>query len=96
MDSPMLDNDEYVMALLSYHVLNMTVMSDMISRTPTFVHTLLNNTMYSNVSLGQVVGARLIGGSEGDDDSDNDEATAAIISGLGQRSNVTMAVSQGR
>lgn len=72
-----------LMALLSYHVLNGTVMSDMITSTPTFVASLLlNNETYSNVTGGQRVGARLVGG---------DNGTATIISGLGQRSNVTQA-----
>ncbi|CAK4034369.1 beta-Ig-H3 fasciclin [Lecanosticta acicola] len=82
MNSSMANNSQYVQALLSYHVLNMTVRSQNISTTPAFVHTLLNNTMYANVSRGQVVGARRASGNNG---------TVQFISGLGQRSNVTMA-----
>lgn len=73
-----------LMALLSYHVLNGTVMSMNITSTPTFVASLLSNETYTNVTGGQRVGARLVGG---------DDGTATIISGLGSRSNVTTAVS---
>lgn len=71
-----------LMALLSYHVLNGTVMSMNITSTPTFVASLLSNETYTNVTGGQRVGARLVGG---------DDGTATIISGLGSRSNVTTA-----
>merc|ERR1712222_47218 len=55
----MLDNDEFVQSLLRYHVLNGTVYSSNITQTPIFAPTYLNSSMYSNVTGGQVVAARL-------------------------------------
>lgn len=49
----------YVQALLSYHVLVGEFMAENITSTPAFPQTLLNNTMYSNVTGGQVVEARM-------------------------------------
>jgi uncharacterized surface protein with fasciclin (FAS1) repeats len=49
----MLDNitEEQIGAILNYHVVPGTVYSSMIAETPTFAHTLLNDTAYSNVSF---------------------------------------------
>ena len=46
-----------IQALLSYHVLNGTYSAAQIKNTPAFVPTMLTNTMYSNVTGGQVVEA---------------------------------------
>merc|ERR1712032_143969 len=54
----MLDNDQFVQALLNYHVINGTVYASNITQTPIFAPTYLNNSMYSNVTGGQVVEAR--------------------------------------
>lgn len=68
-----------IAALLTYHVANGSIMSANISDTPTFVHTLLANETYTNVTDGQVIGAR----TEGD--------SVVITSGLGGSANVTTA-----
>ncbi|KAK1082997.1 hypothetical protein LTR33_003541 [Friedmanniomyces endolithicus] len=68
-----------VAALLSYHTLEGIYYASNISSTPQFPHTMLNNTMYSNVTGGQVVECRLEG------------STAEIISGLKSIANVTQA-----
>ncbi|KAK3112025.1 hypothetical protein LTR53_012123 [Teratosphaeriaceae sp. CCFEE 6253] len=73
------DTSGLVAALLSYHVLQGTFYAENISSTPQFPHTTLNNTLYSNVTGGQVVECRLEG------------TTAEIISGLKQTANVTQA-----
>lgn len=55
----MLDNDQFVQSLLRYHVLQSTVYASDITQTPVFAPTYLNGTMYSNVTGGQVVEARM-------------------------------------
>merc|ERR1711877_62869 len=55
----MLDNDQFVQALLRYHVLQSTVYASDITQTPIFAPTYLNSSMYSNVTGGQVVEARM-------------------------------------
>merc|ERR1712032_1789231 len=55
----MLDNDQFVQSLLRYHVLQSTVYASDITQTPVFAPTYLNSTMYSNVTGGQVVEARM-------------------------------------
>jgi uncharacterized surface protein with fasciclin (FAS1) repeats len=69
-----------VEALLNYHVVQGTVYAENITETPVFPHTLLNNTMYSNVTGGQVVECRLEG------------QTVEIVSGFKSVANVTQAV----
>lgn len=59
--SQLADDPGLVAALLSYHVLNGTYTSSMISNTSTFVPTLLTNESYANVTGGQVVEAIMIG-----------------------------------
>lgn len=81
--SPLLNNSDFVTALLSYHGYNGTIRSDMISETPLFPHSFLNSSTYSNVTGGQVVKAETSG--------DN----VVITSGLGSTANVTTAVSFG-
>merc|ERR1712230_259853 len=54
-----LDNDQFVQSLLRYHVLQSTVYASDITQTPVFAPTYLNSSMYSNVTGGQVVEARL-------------------------------------
>ncbi|KAK0264275.1 hypothetical protein LTR91_010203 [Friedmanniomyces endolithicus] len=68
-----------VAALLSYHTLQGIYYASNISSTPQFPHSMLNNTLYSNVTGGQVVECRLEG------------STAEIISGLKSIANVTQA-----
>lgn len=80
-----LEADGTVMNLLMYHVLNGTIYAQNISSTPSFPHTLLTNSTYSNVTGGQVVGAKMVNGTNGG------MSSVEIISGLGMRSNVTMA-----
>merc|ERR1711939_351298 len=75
----MLDNDEFVQSLLRYHVLNGTVYASDITQTPVFAPTYLNSSMYSNVTGGQVVEARL----------EDDEVQ--FVSGLKQVSTVSEA-----
>lgn len=48
-------------AVLQYHVLNGTVTASQITNQSAFVHTLLQNETYSNVTGGQVVEAVKIG-----------------------------------
>lgn len=84
MSMAMGNQSDYLQALLQYHVVNGSYYSQNISNTPAFVHTLLNNTQYSNVTGGQVVGVRKSGG--------DDDSGVVVISGLGARSNVTQAV----
>jgi len=48
----------YIQALLSYHVLVGEFYAENITETPAFPQTLLNNTMFSNVTGGQVVECR--------------------------------------
>merc|ERR1711939_148119 len=55
----MLDNDQFVQSLLRYHVLQSTVYASDITQTPIFAPTYLNSSMYSNVTGGQVVEARM-------------------------------------
>ena len=69
-----------IQALLTYHVLNGTYPASMITDTPAFIHTLLNNKAYSNVTGGQVVEAVSM------DDK------VEIFSGLLANSTVTQAV----
>merc|ERR1712072_1320283 len=45
-----LDNDQFVQALLNYHVINGTVYASNITQTPIFAPTYLNSSMYSNVT----------------------------------------------
>ncbi|SMR49590.1 unnamed protein product [Zymoseptoria tritici ST99CH_3D1] len=75
--------DGYIEALLTYHVVPAQLASANITATPAFVPTLLNDTTYSNVTGGQVIGLVLSG--------EGDNATAQVISGLAQRSNITTA-----
>lgn len=70
----------YVQSFLTYHVLQGVVYSQNITETPAFVPTLLNNTRFSNVTGGQVVGAR------------KDDEDVEIISGLGSEAKVVQAV----
>lgn len=70
----------YVQSFLTYHVLQGVVYSQNITETPAFVPTLLNNTRFSNVTGGQVVGAR------------KDDEDVEIISGLGSEAKVVKAV----
>ncbi|KAL8808706.1 MAG: hypothetical protein Q9200_004098 [Gallowayella weberi] len=44
-----------IQALLSYHILNGTFPSSVVTEMPTFLPTMLNNSAYSNVTGGQVV-----------------------------------------
>jgi uncharacterized surface protein with fasciclin (FAS1) repeats len=73
----------FIESLLMYHVVEAPLLSDNITASPLFVPTMLQDTMYSNVTGGQVIGLVLSG--EGDD------ASAQVISGLAQRSNITEA-----
>ena len=69
-------------AVLMYHVLAGTYEASALnSTTPMFLHTLLNNTAFSNVTGGQVVEASTMG------------STVSFYSGLLTDSTVTMAVS---
>lgn len=45
----------YIQALLEYHVLNGTYYASDITSTPNFIHTLLTNESFANVTDGQVV-----------------------------------------
>jgi uncharacterized surface protein with fasciclin (FAS1) repeats len=74
-------NPGLLAATLTYHVLNGTYRSTDITNKTAFVHTLLNNATYANVTGGQVVGA-LSNGSAVD-----------IYSGLLSSSLVSQAVS---
>merc|ERR1711881_270371 len=75
----MLDNDQFVQALLNYHVINGTVYSSNITQTPIFAPTYLNSSMYSNVTGGQVVAAQM------------EDGEAQFVSGLKQVSTVSEA-----
>lgn len=77
----MLDNDEFVQSLLRYHVLNGSVYASNITQTPIFAPTYLNSSMYSNVTGGQVVEARM------------EDGEAQFVSGLKQVSTVSETVS---
>ncbi|KAJ4322800.1 hypothetical protein N0V94_002180 [Neodidymelliopsis sp. IMI 364377] len=55
-------NDGLLTALLQYHVLNGTFLSTAITNQSTFVPTLLNNELFTNVTGGQVVEAVTSGG----------------------------------
>merc|ERR1712014_292940 len=72
----MLDNDQFVQALLRYHVINGTVYASNITQTPIFAPTYLNSSMYSNVTGGQVVEAR------------REDGEVQFVSGLKQVSTV--------
>ena len=72
----------FVQNLLQYHVLNGSFYAANISETPAFPHTYLNDTMYSNVTGGQVVECRV--------EDDN----VYIFSGLKSNATVTQAVSE--
>merc|ERR1711988_1501958 len=72
----MLDNDQFVQALLNYHVINGTVYASNITQTPIFAPTYLNSSMYSNVTGGQVVEAR------------REDGEVQFVSGLKQVSTV--------
>jgi len=50
-------NPDLVAAVLSYHVLNGTYLASAVPENETFIPTLLNNPLYSNVTGGQRVGA---------------------------------------
>merc|ERR1712032_1663240 len=75
----MLENDEFVQSLLRYHVLNGSVYASNITQTPIFAPTYLNSSMYSNVTGGQVVAARM------------EDGEAQFVSGLKQVSTVSEA-----
>jgi len=70
---------KYIEALLDYHVIPGKYFASNFSSTPLFPHTMLNMTMYSNVTDGQVVECVLSG------------KQAEIISGMKMVSNVTQA-----
>merc|ERR1712032_932145 len=72
----MLDNEQFVQALLNYHVINGTVYASNITQTPIFAPTYLNSSMYSNVTGGQVVEAR------------REDGEVQFVSGLKQVSTV--------
>merc|ERR1712087_427029 len=72
----MLDNDQFVQALLNYRVINGTVYASNITQTPIFAPTYLNSSMYSNVTGGQVVEAR------------REDGEVQFVSGLKQVSTV--------
>merc|ERR1712003_412046 len=72
----MLDNDQFVQALLNYHVINGTVYASNITQTPIFAPTYLNSSMYSNVTGGQVVAAQM------------EDGEVQFVSGLKQVSTV--------
>jgi uncharacterized surface protein with fasciclin (FAS1) repeats len=74
-------NDGLLTALLQYHVLNGTFLSTAITNQSTFVPTLLNNELFTNVTGGQVVEAVTSGGN------------VTFFSGLLSNSSVSQAVS---
>lgn len=74
-------DEQLIQTVLNYHILPGTVYSSAITETPTFAHTLLNDTTYSNVTDGQVVGVAV----------DNNEVL--VTSGLKLTSTVVDAVS---
>lgn len=78
--SSMLSDEEFVSALLRYHVINGTVYASNITESPLFPSTYLNDSTYSNVTGGQVVQAVM-----------NDDDEVEIVSGLKTRSMVSQA-----
>lgn len=68
-------------ALLQYHVLNGTFQASQVTNQSAFIHTLLTNETYTNVTGGQVVEAVQVGNE------------TVFYSGLLQNSTVTTAVS---
>ncbi|MCJ1359902.1 MAG: hypothetical protein MMC33_009905 [Icmadophila ericetorum] len=74
-----LNDTAAIQAILEYHVLNGTVYASEITSTPAFVHSLLSNTSYTNVTGGQVVEAVSSGGN------------VTIYSGLLSNASVTSA-----
>ena len=70
-----------IQSLLSYHVLNGTYMAAMFNSTPLFIHTMLANPTYSNVTGGQVVEGVMAG------------KNVSFFSGLLMNATVTKAVS---
>jgi uncharacterized surface protein with fasciclin (FAS1) repeats len=78
--SSLTSNEGLLTALLQYHVLNGTYMSDMITNSSTFVPTALTNNMFTNVTGGQVVEATTRG------------ENVTFFSGLLSNSTVTTAV----
>lgn len=69
-----------VQAILQYHVVNGTFMSENITTAPAFLPTMLTNETFTSVTGGQVVGVRTRG------------EQAVVLSGLGQEANITTAV----
>ncbi|KAL8645929.1 MAG: hypothetical protein Q9226_007075 [Calogaya cf. arnoldii] len=56
------DNDQdAIQALLQYHIINGTYPASAVTESPVFLPTMLNDTMYSNVTGGQVVEAVMQG-----------------------------------
>ncbi|KAK3698746.1 hypothetical protein LTR37_016836 [Vermiconidia calcicola] len=78
-------------ALLNYHIVAGEVPSSAITETPTFAHTLLNDTAYTNVTDGQVLAARLSDDTETDESEDSDTPAVVITSGLKTESTVVQA-----
>lgn len=76
----MINNTGMVQALLTYHVLNGTHNSTSIGNMTSFIPTMLNNPMYSNVTGGQRVEALMTG------------KNVTFFSGLQANSSVTQAV----
>jgi uncharacterized surface protein with fasciclin (FAS1) repeats len=74
-------SQEQITALLEYHVLQGKIYGSDITSSPQFCSTMLNDTMYANVTGGQVVEAEAMNG------------TVTFFSGLKLESNVTQAVS---
>ena len=74
-------SDDAVAAVLNYHVLPGIIPSSDITRTPLFASTALNDTMYTNVTDGQVVECYKEGGD------------VYVLSGLKAESTVTDPVS---
>ena len=75
------NNTAAIQALLQYHVLNGTYPAAAVKSMPAFIPTVLNESMYSNVTGGQVVEAVTQG------------TSVEFYSGLLQNSTVTTAVS---
>ncbi|KAL8959511.1 MAG: hypothetical protein Q9193_003640 [Seirophora villosa] len=74
------NNDtEAIQALLSYHIINGTYASSAVTETPVFLPTMLNDSMYANVTGGQVVEAVM------------QEDSVVFYSGLLSNASVTMA-----
>lgn len=76
----MTNNTNMVQALLMYHVLNGTHSASSIGNMTSFIPTMLNNPMYSNVTGGQRVEALMTG------------KNVTFFSGLQGNSSVTQAV----